>query len=249
MMGRRLQREARDSKLGTLYGIGVGPGDPELLTLKGLRLLRSVPVIYVPVARPGGKSYARSIVAAYIDAARQRTAELVFAMRGHESALAAQWACNARIIAACLVEGSDAAFVTEGDPMLYSTFVHVASALVQELPGAPVVVVPGVSSVSAAAAAAQVCLADRDQRLAILPATYERDGLRAALQEFDTVVLMKVASAIDRALDVLEDLGLTHQAVFVSRCGRPDEAIVRDVRSLRGQRLDYFSLLIVRRAP
>lgn len=237
----------RDAGLGTLYGIGAGPGDPELITLKGLRILQSVPRVYVPVPRPGAKSYARTIVTQYLDPTLQDVQELIFAMRGSAGPMAAQWQRNARIIGDYLATGADAAFVTEGDPMLYSTFVHVRHALMEQRPDAPVVVVPGISSVQAAAAAAQIPLADGDERLAILPASYEGDGLHAALEAFDTVVLMKVASARDRVLDELESLGLTDRAVFVERCGRPEETIIRGSRNLRGRPIDYFSLLIVRR--
>ena len=233
--------------LGTLYGVGVGPGDPELLTLKAARILQTVPVVYVPAARPGAPSFARSIVNEQVDPARQEIVELVFAMRSDRHTQTDRWQENARLIADRLVRGADAAFVTEGDPMLYSTFGHIRSALSDELPAAPVVVVPGISSVLAAAAVAQVPLADGGERVAILPTSYEGDDLRATLDRFDTVVLLKVASCFDRTLDTLEALGLADSSIFVSRCGTESEQIVRDVRSLRGVPLDYFSLLIVRR--
>jgi precorrin-2/cobalt-factor-2 C20-methyltransferase len=235
--------------LGTLYGVGVGPGDPELLTLKAARILRSVPVVYVPTARAGAMSYAATIIGEHVDLARQQIVELVFAMRAESRAMALQWDVNAAIILARLRTGEDAAFATEGDPMLYSTFVHVARALAEHEPEARIIAVPGVSSVQAVAAAAGVPLGDRDERIAILPATYARDGLRDTLAAFDTVVLMKVSGVIDHVLDVLEELGLTGNAVCVRRCGRPDEVIVRDVRALRGETLDYFSTMIVRQAP
>ena len=234
---------------GTLYGIGVGPGDPELLTLKGLRLLRAVECVYVPLSRHGTRSYARAIADEHLDPIRQRIVELPFAMRDGAERMAAQWRVNAETIAAGLAAGTDAAFLTEGDPMFYSTFVHVVGALRELQPDARVVVVPGVSSMHAAAAAAGIPLADRDERLAVLPATYEGAGLREALLGFDTVVLLKIAPVLDRVLDVLAELDLTDRAVCVERCGRPDESIVRDVRALRGRALDYFSLLIVRRNP
>lgn len=234
---------------GTLYGIGVGPGDPELLTLKAHRLLRSLPLLYVPVARPGAPSYARTIVEGYLDPSRQQIVELVFAMRAEHERMAEQWQTNGRLIANGLAEGGDAGFLTEGDSMLYSTFVHVAGALRAIRPDASVVVVPGISSPQATAATFQIPLADRDERLAILPASYERAGLRTVLTTFDTIVLLKVASVIDQVLDLLEELGLTDRARFVSRVGRPEETLVHDVRSLRGQKLDYFSLLIIRRKP
>lgn len=231
---------------GTLFGIGVGPGDPELLTLKALRIIRAVPVVYVPSSQGGGPSYAAGIIREHVDLARQRLEVLPFAMRAEPAAMAAQWEENAQVIHAHLCTGRDAAFATEGDPMLYSTFVHVARALAERHPPPRIVAIPGVSSVNAVAAAAGVPLADRDERVAILPAAYDADALRDALAAFDTVVLMKVAGALDRVLDTLEELGLLRHAVCVSRCGCPDEEIIRDVRTLRGRRLDYFTTMIVR---
>ncbi len=241
--------ESHSSRLGTLYGVGVGPGDPELLTLKAARILTSVPVVFVPVARPGAPSYAATIIAEHVDPARQRIAELVFAMRGDVPTMVAQWETNAQIVLAHLRAGLDAAFATEGDPMLYSTFVHVARAVTEHEPRVPIVYVPGISSVNAVAAVAGLPLGDRDERVAIVPASYAAGELHDALASFDTVVLLKVASALDHVLDVLEELGLTEQAVCVRRCGRPEQEIVRDVRSLRGRELDYFSTMIVRQAP
>ncbi len=235
--------------VGTLYGVGVGPGDPELLTLKAVRILGSVSVIFVPVARPGAPSYAAMIIAAHVDPTRQRITELVFAMREDAAAMAAQWEVNARIILEQLHTGADAAFATEGDPMLYSTFSHVAGAVAELEPRVPIVYVPGISSINAVAAAAGLPLGDRDERIAILPATYATGELREALASYDTVVLLKIASALEPVLDTLDELGLIGQAVCVRRCGRPEQEIVRDVRALRGRDLDYFSTMIVRQAP
>ncbi|MPZ15776.1 MAG: precorrin-2 C(20)-methyltransferase [Chloroflexi bacterium] len=233
---------------GTLYGIGVGPGDPELLTLKGLRLLRSVPVIFTPVARPGARSYAREVVDQFLEPGRQEVVELCFAMRDDTAGMSRQWRTNADTILGCLQDGRDAAFLTEGDPMLYSTFVHITWALRERQPDVAVQVVPGISSIQAAAAVTEIPLADRDERMAVIPASYEGVELRSTLEAFDTVVLLKVASAKDRVLDTIEELGLTDRAVLVERCGRPEQTIIRDVRSLRGRRLDYFSLIIIRKS-
>ncbi len=230
---------------GTLYGIGVGPGDPELITLKAVRLLQRVPAVFAPVAQPGGESLAARIAAPHLPPGRAVT-PLVFAMRASVTGMAAAWRIAAETIATHLDTGADAAFLTEGDPSLYSTFQHIAATLRVLRPDAPVVAVPGISSVQAVAARAGVPLADADDRLAILPATYEDAALTQALQDFDTVVLMKVSGALERVLDRLDALGLTSQAVCVVRCGQPDERVVRDVRLLRGATLDYFSTMIVR---
>jgi len=234
---------------GILYGIGVGPGDPELLTIKALRLLKAAPVVFTPVARAGARSLARSIVEKYLEPSRQQIVELVFDMHDEHEGQAMRWHANARTIADSLASGTNAVFLTEGDPMLYSTFVHVARALAAQHPDVKIVPVSGISAVHAAAAAAGVPLADGDERLAVLPATYEGERLRDVLETFDTVVLLKVASVFDSVLDMLEQLGIVEGAILVTRCGWPEEQVVIDVRTLRGQRLDYFSTLIVRRNP
>jgi precorrin-2/cobalt-factor-2 C20-methyltransferase len=115
----------------------------------------------------------------------------------------------------------------------------------QQYPNLPVEVVPGVSSVNAAAAAAQVPLARGDERVAILPATSE--NVEDALRAFDTIVLLKVNRSFDALLPILERLGLAGRAVLVQRVTTDRQAVVHDLPSLRGQRLDYFSLLIVRK--
>jgi precorrin-2/cobalt-factor-2 C20-methyltransferase len=228
-----------------LYGVGVGPGDPELMTLQAVRILQQVRWVFAPVARPGGESLALSIAAPHLS----RDAEvisLVFAMRSGPEAMAAQWHANAAAIAERLDTGGDAAFLTEGDPSLYSTFQHVAASLAAQRPGVRIVTAPGISSVQAVAARTGVPLADADDRLAVLPAVYDDGRLEAALREYDTVVLMKVAGALERVLDTLDGLGMTERAVCVVRCGQPGEQVIRDVRMLRGTKLDYFSTMIVR---
>lgn len=230
---------------GTLYGIGVGPGDPDLITVKAVRILQAVPVVFVPVARVGGESLAARIAAPHLPASAE-VVPLLFAMRAEPAEMARHWADNAEAIAARLNHGQDAAFLTEGDPSLYSTFQHVAGCLRRTYPELTIRVIPGISSVQAVAAATGMPLADADDRLAILPATYENEALTATLRDFDTVVLLKVAGALERVLDRLDEMGLTANAQCVVRCGQPGEQIITDVGSLRGAQLDYFSTMIVR---
>jgi len=235
-------------RFGTLYGIGVGPGDPELLTLKAVRILQQVPVVFVPVTRPGAESLAARIAGPHLPATVE-VAPLVFAMRAEGAVMADRWEQNAATVGARLALGQDAAFLTEGDPSLYSTFQHVAGCLRRQHPEADIQVIPGVSSIQAVAAAAGVALADADERLALLPATYEDKALTSAFRDFDTVVLLKVAGALERVLDRLDALGLTANARCVVRCGQPGERVIADVNTLRGAKLDYFSTMIVRTKP
>jgi precorrin-2/cobalt-factor-2 C20-methyltransferase len=149
----------------------------------------------------------------------------------------------AQAIANELEAGRNVAFLTEGDPLLHSTFIYV---LQQLAPTFPVEVVPGVSSVMAAAAQAQLPLVNADQRLAIIPTTYENlQDLRHIFRDFDTVVLLKFHRLLDQLLDLLEELELSEQTVLVERASHPAGRVVRDARSLRGASIHYLSLLIV----
>jgi len=234
-------------KFGTFYGVGVGPGDPELMTVKAQRILRQVPVLCVPKSREEGGSYALGIISHLMEPNRQRLMELVFPMTKDRAKLEEYWDKGLDQLLVPLRAGEDVAFVTEGDPSIYSTFLHMFALMRERHPEIPVEVVPGVSSINASAAAAGMPLVDGAERLAILPATYEGNQLVDVLERFDTVVLLKVHRVMDRVLDVLEKLEMVDRAVYVSRCGSPEQRVVTDVASLRGQDLEYLSLMIVRR--
>lgn len=232
---------------GTFFGVGVGPGDPELVTVKAQRILHQVPVICVPRGRQEGESYARAIIADLIEAPRQEVLELFLPMTKERVRLEEHWTAAIAQIVARLGSGQDVAFVTEGDPFIYSTFIHLYRLIQERYPYLPVAVVPGVSSINAAAAAAGLPLVDGAERLAVLPSGYEGDGLAGVLEQFDTVVLLKVNRVFDRVLETLEKLDLVGRAIYVRRCGSADQEIVHDVGRLRGQDLDYLSLVIVRK--
>ncbi|WP_081957319.1 precorrin-2 C(20)-methyltransferase [Paenibacillus sp. FSL R7-0273] len=231
--------------VGTLYGVGVGPGDPELITVKACRLLKECPVIAYPAARKGGKSYAHEIVDMYVNAEEKTMLGLVFPMTRDPVQLENGWRWTVELCWNELRHGNDVAFVTEGDPNLYSTFIHLAR-LMQELhPGVRIVSVPGISSVLGAAAALEQPLADGDQRVGIIPATDDREALKEALLQHDTVVFLKVAKVLDTVLDVLDELGLSGKASVVTKVTSPHEKVWRDARELRGRELEYLSLMVV----
>lgn len=253
---------------GTLYGVGLGPGDPELLTRKAFRILSTVPVIFYPSCGGKAEGFALDILRRVFangenspeavgegfkpaptdsHVVLERCRPLATTMPRGGGIARPHWEQAAETVVQVLQSGQDAAFITEGDPSLYSTFVYLQAALAARLPGVTVEIVPGVSSVTAAAARTAFPLALADERLAILPATYDPQFLEQALEGFDTVVLLKVSRVIDQLIPILEARGLIERAVLVERCGTPRERVVRDVKSLRGQRLDYFSLLLVRR--
>lgn len=230
-----------------LYGVGVGPGDPELLTIKAMRILQSVPVVCVPRSSYDSDSFALSIVDGVIDKARQEIIPLIFPMSKDKEVTKKFWDESAIIIEGKLKAGKDVACISIGDPFFYSTFIHVFENLKERLKDLEVEIVPGVSSVNASSAAAILPLAKANERVAVLPATYEKEMLRDALKNYDTIVLMKVNRVFDEVLAVLEDMGLKDKSVFISRCGTQEEKIVRDIESLKGKELDYLSMVIVRK--
>lgn len=234
------------ARFGCLYGVGVGPGDPELVTLKAMRVLQEVPVICVPQAETSRDSYALEIVKSYLDEDKQEILRLTFPTDDEEAA-GEVWRGAANSVGERLAKSQDVAFITEGDPMLYSTFSYVLDAVCQNFPEAQVEIIPGVSSVMAAAASAGVPLVTHGQRLAILPAVYGIDDLSEAIANYDTIVLMKVNRTLLQALANLEQLGLAGKGIYVRRASTAREEVVRDLRRLSSEDLDYFSLLIIKR--
>ena len=239
-------RDCQSTSFGTLFGVGVGPGDPELLTLKALRIIQAAPVVCVPQSESSTDSYALGIVRQYLDKDKQEILRLSFPVDDPEGA-AGVWRSGADTLAHRLYRGQDVAFVTEGDPMLFSTFSYVLEAITAGHPSIPVEIVPGVSSVMAAAASSRVPLATHGQRLAVLPAVSGIDDLSQAIASYDTIVLMKVNRELLQILDNLETLGLASKSVYVRRVTTAAEKVVHDVTKLTQEDIDYFSLLIVKR--
>jgi precorrin-2/cobalt-factor-2 C20-methyltransferase len=231
----------------TFYGVGVGPGDPELLTLKALRILQTVPVVAVP--KGGGKrSYAYSVVQAFLDEAKQEILELTFSMSKEEEVQRPYWQTAIEEIGKRLAQGKDVAFLTEGDPFFYSTFIPLYRLMLQQHPEVRIEVVPGVTSVAAVAGASGIPLVRAEETLAVLPATYVHSKLPEMLKAFDTVVLMKVNSVLGEVIEVLTTMGLEEHACVVEKGSTPEERIIWDLDSVRGQQLHYFSTLLIRTA-
>lgn len=228
-----------------LYAIGVGPGAPDLLTLRAAEILRRVPVVFSPLSAMGTTSRALDVVRGLLDTSRQRIVELEFPMQKEQDELEGEWEEAATEIVEQLRRHGEGAFVTIGDVSLYSTFIYVQRILEVQHPDLVIEMVPGIPSFSAMTALMGMPYGQGDDRIAILPATFGPERIAAVLRDFETVILMKVNRVLDEVLDTLEQLGLTDHATFVTKCGMPDQAVVHDVRTLRGQRPSYFSILLV----
>ena len=233
--------------MAVVYAVGVGPGDPELLTRKAERVLREADVICAPTGAAEAGSYALSIVEEFLDRERQEVLIQLFPMVKDQQGLDPFWEEAADQVASRIAEGKNVAFITIGDPFLYSTYLYIHRILLVKYPEIRIEIVPGISSILAASAAAGVPLGLGGEKIAVLPAAYEDDELRRTLEEFDTVVLMKVSRVFDRVYALLQELGRERQCVFVRRVGSGEQEIHFDLQALVGKKLDYLSMLIVKK--
>lgn len=229
----------------TLYGVGVGPGAPDLVTLRALKILRAADVLALPRSNDWGESVAWSIVAPALAESTAEKLFLTFPMIKDPARMrpAVERALDA--IGERLHAGRSVAFVTEGDPSLYSTFVYVAAEARRRWPEIAIEVVPAVSSPLAVAAVTGVPLADGQERIAIVPANYGVADLDALLAMFDTVVLMKIGPEMPAIIAALERARLLDRAVYVSRATMKEQRIVRDLRTVEAERGDCFAMIVV----
>jgi len=231
-------------KIGTLYGISVGPGDPELITLKGLRSLQQVPVVAFPAGIEGKPGMAQQIISPWLSPQQQQLA-LNFPYVRDMAVLTQAWQVAAEQVWQYLQRGQDVAFACEGDVSFYSTFTYLAQTLQQIHPEAMVELVPGVCSPMAAASVLGLPLTIRQQRLVVLPALYHARELEAVLDWADVVVLMKVSSVYEQVWQVLQQRSLLSSSWVVERATLPDMVIYANLSDRPHLKLPYFSLLII----
>jgi precorrin-2/cobalt-factor-2 C20-methyltransferase len=225
---------------GRLYGLGVGPGDPELLTLKALRLLRAAPVIAY-AAPEHGDSFARSIVASWLQG-HQQEISIRFPMRPGPPP-ASIYDSAAVALAAELDRGRDVAWLCQGDPFVYGSFINIFTRLAGRY---RIEIVAGVSSLTAGAAAADLPLVSRDETLTIIPATLDRDIITARLAQADVAVIVKIGRHLEKIRRVLDQLGLLGRAIFVEHATLTTQRVTPMACISRGD-VSYFSIALVRR--
>ncbi len=229
---------------GILYGISVGTGDPELITVKALRLLQQADVVAFPMGIGGKPGMAELVITPWLNP-QQEKLPLKFPYVQQMDILEAAWQQAAQEVWQYLQRGQDLVFACEGDVSFYSTFTYLAQTLQQLHPEAVVKTVPGVCSPMAAASVLGIPLTVRSQRLAILPALYTTGELEAVLQWADVVVLMKVSSVYEQVWQTLKQHQLLDSASIVLRATLPNQVIYNGLRNRPYLKLPYFSVLIV----
>ncbi|MGB0683805.1 MAG: precorrin-2 C(20)-methyltransferase [Magnetovibrionaceae bacterium] len=226
---------------GILFGIGVGPGDPDLLTLKGLKALKESEVVAYP-ALEAGDSLARSIVAEHIGAKHTELAIRVPMSRDPKAASSA-YDKGALAIAEHLELGRNVALLCEGDPMFYGSFMYLHERLFEHF---SVEIIPGVSSVMAAAARLNVPLVSRDDAFAILPATLDESLLEQRLGACETAAILKVGRHLEKVRGVLRRLNKDDQSWYIERATMAAEKII-PLSEVSAEAVPYFSLILVGR--
>jgi precorrin-2/cobalt-factor-2 C20-methyltransferase len=224
---------------GTFYGLGVGPGDPELITVKAWRIISQAQVIAYPAAN-AGDSLARRIAAPFTP---EDVIELAIPLPMRREREPAQDAYDqaAPVIEQHLDAGRDVAFLCEGDPLFYGSFAYLLSRLSAQY---RIQIVPGVTSITACAAAVGRPLAMRDDILTILPATLDDARLRQAIASSQAVAIMKVGRHFAKVRAIIDELGLSARAVVIEKATRDEEKIV-PVRDVMDSERPYFSTILI----
>lgn len=231
---------------GTLYGVSLGPGDPGFITRRAWDVLHQNTVWTYPIRNKKSESFALGIAQrAGLSLPVQHT-PLIFPMTHDTELLAKYWLQAAQTTLEFLNRGQDVSFLVEGDASTYSTFGYLARTVAALAPEIKIEIIPGVSSFHAAAARLQTSLADQDDTVAIIPAAYGIPTIERLLADFDTLVLLKVKPLLDDIIDLLEQHNLLEHSYFVEKAGTPDERVIHNVRELRGQTVNYLSLLLIK---
>ncbi|HEV2770542.1 MAG TPA: precorrin-2 C(20)-methyltransferase, partial [Solirubrobacteraceae bacterium] len=231
---------------GRLYGVGVGPGDPELVTVKAQRLIEAADVVAYPCARHG-RSMARRAAAPYLGADQLEealtypvTTEATESPAAYEDLLRGFYDEGARRLGEHLIAGRDVVVLCEGDPFFYGSYMYLHERLAHRF---PTEVVPGVTAFSAAAAAAGAPLAKRDDVFTVVPGTLPRESLASELRGADAAVVMKLGRTFPAVAGAARDAGVAERAVYVERASAPEQRVAA-LQEVEGD-VPYMSLLLV----
>ncbi|VAW86407.1 Cobalt-precorrin-2 C(20)-methyltransferase [hydrothermal vent metagenome] len=231
---------------GILYGVSLGPGNSGLITRHAWELLQSDKTWSYPIRNAKSESYALDIVLRAGLSLPQKHQSLIFPMTHDVEKLARYWLKAAETVMQLLHAGQDVLFLVEGDASTYSTFGHLARTVKALDDTIEIETVAGVPSFNAAAARLQIPLADVDDTVAIIPAGYGLDVIARMLEDFDTLILLKVKPLLDDLIDLITERDLLLHSSFIEKAGSPQERVVRDIASLKGEKVNYLSLLLIK---
>ena len=231
---------------GTLFGIGVGPGDPELIPIKAVRILSHVTCVFTAASTRNCYSLAVEIARSHIPY-QTPIEKLEFPMSKERSQMECAWHDNAGRIAEVLEKGQDAAFLTLGDPLTYSTYGYIIRHLKIGWPDLPICTVPGITSYQAAAAATNQPLVEGEESLLIMSGVNGGDKLAHMLEKPDNVVFLKAYRNVAGICQALESADMLDSSLAVANCSRENETIYSDLRALAQMPPNYWTLIMAKR--
>ena len=246
---RQRRLEEKKTAMGTLYGIGVGPGNPEMMTLQAINGIKKLDIIFASRKEGEKASIAHEIAKAHIPADAQ-VIFLDFPVTFDRKKFDEIWAGHAQSILEILKSGKDCGYLAIGDPSVYSTFTHLVRNLLQQEPAVRVEVFPGITSLTAAANLLNVPLVTDGETLTIIPsAQIDAGSMKELIQLSDNLVFMKIPSDAGVLIENLEAEGLLHHAIWVQKCCLPSQRIVKEVnaQTLEEEQGRYLSLMIVKK--
>ena len=231
-------------KTGTLYGIGVGPGDPDLLTLKAAKILNHVDLVFAASSTKNAHSLAVDIASGHL----KKDVPVIllgFPMTLTKKELVSAWEKNAQQVIKALKKGQEAAFITIGDPMTYSTFGYLMQTIKRMDADIIIKIIPGITSFQAGAAAAGHVLTEAEESFTVISGAMGAEKLKSIIDHTDNIVILKVYKNYKEIMNTLEDLDLKEKTTLISRCGLKGEEIIHNLKERPDVLPPYFSLLLI----
>ena len=227
---------------GKLYGIGVGPGDPELITLKAVRAIQEADIVFTAASTKNSYSLAVEIASPHIP--KNATIQILgFPMTKDEAVTDKAWTDNAREIVTALKQGKTAVFLTLGDPVTYSTFGYILKKMALLMPGAEIETIPGITSFHAASARLNRILVEGEESLLLTSGAFGGSQIRE-LNQVENVAIVKAYKNIQDINQALKETHLHEKGVAVTHCGRKNERIFQDLDALESRDPDYWTLIL-----
>ncbi len=236
-----------------LIGIGVGPGDPDLLTVKAVKAIHNADIIMCPASKEDRPSIALSVVSSLIDKSKnQEIVKLIFPMTKDKDVLDATWKKNAKIMAEKVLSGKNVVYLTVGDPYLYSTWIYMYKDLKENYPDMEISVIPGIVSIFTFASKVGISIAEGAEKVAIIPSCYDLSSVKEIAKHSETMVFLKDGRYFDQVIDVLKESGFPDDSIFAigQDLGTENEIIRKmTLGEVNDKTLTtkYFSILVVKR--
>ncbi len=236
-----------------LIGIGVGPGDPDLLTVKAVKAIQSADIIMCPASKDDRPSIALSVVSSLIDKSKnQEIIKLIFPMTKDKDILEQTWKRNAKIMAETVLTGKNVVYLTVGDPYLYSTWIYMHKDLKENYPDMNISVIPGIVSIFTFASKVGVSVAEGAEKVAIIPSCYDLSSVKEIAKHAESMIFLKDGRYFDQVIEVLKESGFPDDSIFAigQDLGTENEIIRKmTLGEVNDSSLTtkYFSILVVKR--